>query len=186
MAGSRTGGVTFELEAASKRNLDKQLGKLKKQAPKTVFKGLVQFLFDIKTLAQLKLKRDGHIITSRLRNSLFVKTLNQIYAKRGGNKDNYSAEGKTYKSDLDVKLKEGEAAIGTNVEYAGAIEFGYGPHIIEAKNKKVLGTPKVGFFGKKVNHPGFKGDSFLYWALKHADIEKRGREIGKELLNDIK
>ena len=50
---------------------------------------------------------------------------------------------------------------------------------------EVLGTVKKGFFGKKVNHPGFAGDSYLYWALKNVDTEKRGREVAKELLNGI-
>ena len=184
MAVSRTGGATIEITKQSKDNFEKQMRKLMKLAPESAYKGLVTLLFDIKTLAQQKLKADGHIITSRLRNSLYVKSLR--YANRPDNSQSYTAEGKTYKSDFQIDLKDKEGAIGTNVEYGPAIEFGYGPHIIKVKNAKVLGTPKKGFFGKQVNHPGFAGDSFLYWALKNVDVDKRGREIAKEILDGIK
>ena len=185
MAASKGGGATIELQQQSKANFDKQMKKLLQMAPESAFKMLVTLLFDIKTLAQQKLKSDGHIVTSRLRNSFYIKTLGQKFAKRADNSESYTAEGKTYKSDFQVDLKEYEGAVGTNVEYAPAIEFGYGAHIIEVKNAKVLGTVKKGFFGKKVNHPGFAGDSYLYWALKNVDTEKRGREVAKELLNGI-
>lgn len=178
-------GATIQLQQASKENFDKQMKKLSKVAPETAFKGLVEMLFDIKELAQNKLKADKHIVTSRLRNSLFVKTLGQKYAKKANNTQSYTAQGKVYKSDFQVQLKKHEGAIGTNVEYAPAIEFGYAPHIIKVKNFPVLGNKKVGFFGKSVNHPGFKGDSFLYWALKNVDIDRRARDISKELLNTI-
>ena len=179
-------GATIQLQKESKANFDKQLKKLNKLAPETAFKGLVRMLFDIKTLAQLKLKSDGHIKTSRLRNSLYVKTLGQKNANVPDNSKSYVAEGKSYNSEFQVTLKENEGAIGTNVEYAPAIEFGYGPHTIEAKNAKSLGTVKTGFFGKRVQHPGFAGDSFMWWALKNVNTEKRGREVAKELLNGIK
>ncbi|PNX45903.1 MAG: hypothetical protein BV456_13010 [Thermoplasmata archaeon M8B2D] len=185
MAGSKGGGATIELQKQSFDNFKKQMNKLEKMAPEKAFKGLVTLLFDIKTLAQQKLKSDRHIKTSRLRNSLYVKTLGQKFANRSNNKDSFSADGKSYSSDFQVNLKENEGAIGTNVEYGPAIEFGYGAHTIEAKNFPVLGNKKVGFFGKKVNHPGFAGDSFLYWALKNVDTDKRGREVAKEILNGI-
>jgi len=72
--------------------------------------------------------------------------------------------------------------VGTNVEYAAAIEFGSRPHVIEAKNKKVLSNGKK-FFGKRVNHPGWSGDSFLYWAMKNVDVEK---SVAEDMQNDLK
>ena len=52
------------------------------------------------------------------------------------------------------------AEISTNVEYAAFVEYGTGPHIIEAKNAKVL-TDGVNFFGKRVMHPGTKAQPFM-------------------------
>src|ERR1035441_9399261 len=40
-------------------------------------------------------------------------------------------------------------------EYAPYVEFGTGPHVIEAKNARVLANAKTGqFFGRRVNHTG--------------------------------
>lgn len=187
MAGSKNGGVTFELTEQSKRNLEVQMVKLKKLAPETAKKGMFKLLFDIKALAQNKLKSDSHIVTSRLRNSIYVQAGDQQYQKVPDNSETYSdTAGKSYSRKLDVALTDNEGAVGTNVEYACAIEYGYGPHTIEVKNAKVLGTPKKGFFGKKVQHPGFKGDSFLWWALKNVDLNRRWREVSDELLNGLK
>lgn len=49
-----------------------------------------------------------------------------------------------------------ESAIGTNVEYAGAHEFGSRPHRIAARNAKMLRFSGRGgiVFRKFVNHPG--------------------------------
>ena len=217
MAGSRSGGFTLEFQKQSYLNLNKQMEKLSKIAPEKAFKMLVQLLFDIKFLAQQKLKSDRHIDTSRLRNSIYVKTLGQKFAKKSNNSETYTVKGKSYSSDFNIALTDKEGAVGTNVEYADAIEFGYPPHIIEAKDGGVLSwlpktEGKVQFtnannktttrkyykdrsgqftlkrdriFAKRVRHPGFAGDSFLYWALKNVDVDKRAREISKELLNTI-
>lgn len=188
MATSKGGGCTIELTEQSKKNIDLQMAKLKNLAPKLAFDGMIKILFDIKGLAQMKLKSDRHIKTSRLRNSIYVQTLKG--ANIGDNKANYSDdEGKTYKSELNVNLTDKEGAVGTNVEYAGAIEYGYGAHTITAKNPKGLMKKEKGkwtFFGKSVKHPGFKGDSFLYWAMKNVDLDKRWREVSSNLLNGLK
>jgi len=100
------------------------------------------------------------------------------------NERSYSAEGKSYNADLrTVNLKEGEGAVGTNVEYAAAVELGSRPHTIVAKNFKSLGTKKAGFFGKKVNHPGYAGDSYLYRALKNVDVTK---SVAEDMRNSLK
>ena len=175
MAGSKGGGVTIELTQQSKKN------NLKKLAPEAARKGMFKLLFDIKALAQNKLKSDGHIVSSRLRNSIYVQSTKP--QNFGDNNETYQDEtGKSYSSRLDVDLTDNEGAVGSNVEYAGAIEYGYDAHVITAKNFPVLGNKKVGFFGKSVQHPGFKGDSFLYWALKNVDMNRRWREVSAELL----
>lgn len=190
MAGSKNGGVTFELTEQSKKNLEVQMAKLKKLAPETAKKGMFKLLDDIKSLAQNKLRSDSHIKTSRLRNSIFIQSTAANRRLVEDNSETYSDDtGKSYSRKLDVALTDNEGAVGTNVEYAGAIEFGYGPHTIEAKNAPQLMTKKGGnwmFFGKRVQHPGFKGDSFLYWALKNVDFNKRWRDVSAELLNGLK
>ena len=53
------------------------------------------------------------------------------------------------------------AEVSFNVYYAIFVEKGTRPHVIRAKNKKVLGNKKVGFFGKQVNHPGSRAKPYL-------------------------
>lgn len=219
MAGSKSGGSTLSFQRESYLNFQKQMEKLEKLGPEKGYKMLVQVLFDIKVLAQQKLKSDKHILYSRLRNSIYVKTPGQKHANRSGNSSTYSDnEGKTYDSDFYVTLTNLEGAVGTNVEYGPAIEFGYPPHTIEAKEGKFLSwIPKAAgeawfefknksslrkyykdrkgkftlkkqdrVYAKKVQHPGFAGDSFLTWALRHVDVEKRGRETAKEILDGVR
>lgn len=155
MADNRWGGTSIELTKQSKHNFDVQMNKLGTVAPEKAFKMIVTLLLDIKTLAQQKLKFNRHIKTSRLRNSLYVKTIGQKYANLPDNSISYKdKDNKSYSSDFDVDLEKYEGSVGTNVDYASKIEYLY--------------------------------DSFLYWAMKNVNIEKRGRETAKELLNGIK
>ena len=217
MAGSKSGGFTLEFQKSSYENLNKQMDNLKKVVPESAYKMVVKLLFDIKYLAQNKLRSDKHIITSRLRNSIYVQTPGQKYANRGDNAENYTdKKGKSYSRTLDVELTGMEGAVGSNVEYANAIEFGYPAQTIMAKpggfltwmpeeegeawftGKKMSSLKKYyktksgentferkRIFVKSIKHPGFAGDSFLYWAMKHVDVNKRARELSKELLPDI-
>ena len=55
----------------------------------------------------------------------------------------------------------------SNADHSAAVENGTKPHIIRAKNKKVLANVNTGqFFGKKVRHPGTSPQPFLMPALK--------------------
>lgn len=48
------------------------------------------------------------------------------------------------------------------VKYAIYVHEGTAPHVIEAKNKKVLANVKTGqVFGKRVNHPGTRPNRFM-------------------------
>lgn len=179
------GGATIELMADSRDNFDRQIDKLSERSLEAAMKGFVKLMTNAKTLAQQKLKADGHIVTSRLRNSIYIKTGTKQTIP--GNKQTYSdGQGRSFNADFDVELTRTEVAIGTNVEYAAAIELGARPHTITSKNGKSLGTPKSGFFGKTVNHPGFSGDSYLYWGVKNTNPDQMGREIAKTLLKGIK
>ena len=149
-------GATLSLEKAGYNNLLKNIKKVQNNSNMSAMKGLMKFLFQIKLLAQQKLKSDGHIITSRLRNSIYVQTPNQQYASQSNNSPSYSDDkGGTFDAEMKgIGLQSNEGAVGTNVNYANKIEFDY--------------------------------DSFLYWGMKHADVDKIGRDIAKELLNGIK
>ncbi len=175
-------GVSIEIDKASLNNLNKQFAALCTTIDKAAPRDIEKVLYKMKTEAQLRLTGRGHIVTSRLRNSIYVQM--HGFDNFPDNSKSYSANGKSYSSELKtVRLKENEGAVGTNVEYAAGIEFGFRPHVIEAKNAKVLGTPKTGFFGKRVNHPGYKGDSYLYWALKNVDVTK---SVADDMRNSLK
>lgn len=110
-------GASITLDQASKAHLDKQFKLLKEAGPRSVYSALMKIAYKIKAEAQLRLKGRKHIVTSRLRNSLFVKTdkiSNESYS------DN---RGVFFVAELpSVKLDKYEVAIGTNVEYAEKIE----------------------------------------------------------------
>lgn len=174
--------VQLNIDPRTLKHLSDQMDILQNNMGKSFYEALIKVAFKIKSEAQLRLTGRGHIKTSRLKNSLFVKASKPL--SRPDNPLTYSDNnGHSYKSDLStVQLKENELAVGTNVEYAAAVELGSRPHIIEAKNKKVLSDGKR-IFGKRVNHPGYSGDSFLYWAMKNVNIEK---SVGEDMQNDLK
>lgn len=113
--------------------LNKRLDIIKAQYPEKAMDMVVKLLYDIKLLAQQKLKVDEHIDTSRLRNSLFVKS------KRQGDTSSYSdREGRLFSRDLDVQLSDMEGAVGTDVDYAAKIEYQYDSYLYwGAKNVDV-------------------------------------------------
>lgn len=60
--------------------------------------------------------------------------------------------------------------VGTNVNYAAAVEYGTAPHVIKPKNKKALFWPGARHPVGKVNHPGTKATPFMRPAVEMADI----------------
>lgn len=115
--------VQISLDPISHKKLDKRFRILEKAYPEETFRAVVAILFDIKRLAQVKIKRDGHIVTSRLRNSIFVKTIRQKFANRQSNKRIYSdAIGNSFDGNININLKDFEGAVGTNVIYGQKIE----------------------------------------------------------------
>ncbi len=53
-------------------------------------------------------------------------------------------------------------SIGPTVIYAKFVEYGTQPHVIIAKNAKVLANRKTGqIFGKVVHHPGSRANPFM-------------------------
>lgn len=58
------------------------------------------------------------------------------------------------------------ALVGSDLDYAAAVELGSGPHIITAKTKKVLANVETGqVFGRTVRHPGTRAQPYLRPAL---------------------
>jgi len=117
-------GVNIEIDKASLMNLEKQFNALgttiKEAVPKAIFKVLMK----IKTEAQLRLTGRGHIVTSRLKNSMHVK-MNKL-DNVPDNKLTYSDNKKrNYSSDLSTVniSSDFEGAVGTNVEYAEKVEL---------------------------------------------------------------
>jgi len=57
---------------------------------------------------------------------------------------------------------------GKKVNYAAFVLFGSRPHTITPKHKKVLRSNSINdfVFDKKIHHPGYKGDDFLYKGVK--------------------
>lgn len=153
--------VQLEIEQEGLLNIQKQLSILREGAPRSAYSALKKVAFKIKSEAQNRLKGMGHIVTSRLRNSIHVQGEG---ANIGDNLDSYSDQnGKSYSSILlTANTKKGEIAVGSNVEYASSIELGSRKHDI----------PNAFGKGIKVEHPGYKGDSFLYWSFKNVDILK--------------
>lgn len=132
-------------------NLNKQLDIIRKNHAEKAFKFIVTLCADIKYLAQQRLKDRKHIVTSRLRGSIYVKTLNQKGTESlQDNGLSYSdLNGKLWSRELQtVTVKENEAAVGTGVEYAEKIEL---------------------------------MDSYLYWGAKNVDITKNVDKVYKEL-----
>jgi hypothetical protein len=118
-------GISIEIDKASLANLERQFSLLgttiDKASPKAIFKVLMK----IRSYAMLRLTGRGHVVTSRLKNSIYVETgdprinteLPKTYTDESEPPKSYNAELKT------VRLKENEGAVGTNVEYGGKIEF---------------------------------------------------------------
>ncbi|KRV48785.1 hypothetical protein AQ490_23220 [Wenjunlia vitaminophila] len=57
-------------------------------------------------------------------------------------------------------------SVGTNVNYAAAVEYGVAPHVIVPTTKKALYWPGAAHPVAKVNHPGSPGRPFMRPALE--------------------
>ena len=145
----------MKVDPISFKRLNKRFKLMGKAYPEETFRAIVKILFDIKLIAQKKIKADKHIVSSRLRNSIYVKTLKQKFAKKSTNSKVYSYPGGIDKQgrkvpggsasrDLSVPLDGQSGAVGTNVLYGNKIE---------------------------------QLDSFLEHAVKTVDVNKRFQEI---------
>ena len=91
------------------------------------------------------------------------------------------------KSDLShiLKISIGEQCYP--LYFSCMRDHNYYVYILTNKNKKVLYNFRTKqFFGREVNHPGFAGDSYLYWATKNAgkNIKQYFEEVVKRRANN--
>jgi len=99
-------------------------------------------------------------------------------------RDNVAKHSKTGKMEhnlrSDISCKNGNAVIGVDdagmmvdwkgkkINYGMFVHFGTKPHKIFPKRALRWGDGGKFHFAKVVNHPGYKGDPFLYTALEEA------------------
>ncbi|MGJ5895149.1 HK97 gp10 family phage protein [Streptomyces niveiscabiei] len=71
--------------------------------------------------------------------------------------------------------------VGTNVNYAAAVEYGTAPHVIKPRNKKALFWPGAAHPVAQVNHPGTRPQPFLRPAIELTPIFWRAHasQIGR-------
>jgi hypothetical protein len=109
--------LSITLDKASLDHLDQQFKILKEAGPRSVYSAVLKVAYKIASDAKLRLRGKNHIVTSRLRNSLFVKT------KDKASEGYQDKDGKSFVAELpSVSVTVNEVAIGTNVEYAEKIE----------------------------------------------------------------
>jgi len=67
------------------------------------------------------------------------------------------------RQSIQVRLSGQEITVGPDTPYAGYVEFGTKPHVIEAKNGKSLAFTMGGrtVLVKKVNHPGTRAQPYV-------------------------
>lgn len=147
--------VSVTLDEKSYDKTIKALDRFGRDAKKTIKDVVNATALAIETDAKRKLKEDGHISLHGGRLIASVHAEKTPYESRG-------------QDSLNTDFGELEAIAGTNVVYAPHIEFGTKPHVIVPKNKKTLAFQIGGtwIFTKKVNHPGFKGSSFMRYAAE--------------------
>jgi hypothetical protein len=173
--------VEFSIDQTSLDNLKRQIEEFKKRTGHSAYTGLCAAALQLRNDAMLRLRERKHIITSRLRNSIYIKVSKQDKSvSLPDNGLSYSDDtGATYNRDLKtVTLDAGSIAVGTNVEYAGAIEFGHGPIAINSP----VNMKKIGWRYLKTI-PAKGGDSFLYWAFKNINVNQSVAEKMKEDLS---
>jgi hypothetical protein len=155
--------VSVEIDSVSYDNLQRDLKQYGIKAKKAINDAVKYTALYVQKIAKQRLHGgEGsarHIQTARLVTSIHAEMSDfNSFQGTGASKE---GDGK-----LSANPGELESIVGTNVDYAPAIEFGTKPHVIEPKNAKALHF-KIGgvdIFAKKVNHPGFKGESFLRFA----------------------
>lgn len=161
--------MSGQIEIEGLKDVEKSLTDIGKNVSENGIQSILKIGYKIKVLAQTRIKDKEHIVTSRLRNSIFVQAKDKSLATSlPENDENYSwTEGqKKYGKQISkgkagrgkrtlesVVLTNDEIAVGTNVDYGSKIE---------------------------------RMDSFLYWAAKNININIEQYFLGVEKAKRIK
>lgn len=106
----------MHIDPRSMNQLKRKFNKLPMVTEKVVYKAMIGIGMDLTNQAKLLIK-GLHVITSRLMNSIFLKTKGKSPMDA-----NYSFDGGSGNRDFNAVLTDNEVAYGTNVEYADHIE----------------------------------------------------------------
>lgn len=165
--------ITIELQG--QKEVNSVLRDFEKKSGEALMTAIKLTGLRIESASKTRLRERKHWITGRLASSIHSEVKEGVVGQTltvSRAKHKYSDEkGNSYDGAFNEPLGDLELAVGTNVKYAGAIEHGSSPHIIEAVKAKFLKFTINGttFFRRKVNHPGTEGDSFLRWAAVQND-----------------
>lgn len=161
--------IEVRLDGLSYDGLLKDLAAYGEKSRKAIRTAVVKTCYSTESTAKKRLRgmmgSAKHWITGRLASSVHTE-IEGINNYQSG-KDSMPGDG-----NLDEPIGFLNGVVGTNVDYGPSIEFGSKPHVIKARNAKALAF-KIGglmIFRKSVNHPGFKGESYLRYA---AEVEEK-------------
>lgn len=91
-------------------------------------------------------------------------------AKRAAPVNKQSGGGNLRQSISSRMTGKASAVIESKAKYSAYVDQGTRPHIIRAKNAKVLANRRTGqFFGKVVKHPGIKSQPYFSNAVKSGE-----------------
>lgn len=128
----------------------------------------------------IAMTRELHVAVSRSVNVIErnVKREAPVNKQTGGGSLRQSVKGEM------IGYSRGRVEVG--VKYAMAVEKGTKPHIIRAKNKKVLANKRAKqVFGKVVHHPGTKPNPFFERGVKNSqgDVQKQFTRAVQRVIN---
>lgn len=157
----------------NERKIEASLKGLETLSEKAVNRAVVGAALDIQRAA----KKLAPVDTGRLQNSIAVAEKQQALARNS----DQATEKREARNEINATMTS--AVIGTNLNYAQAVEFGSRPHHIRPKNAEALhfevGGEKV--FATQVQHPGTPARPYMTPAFKI-----RGKELEKRLKRELK
>ena len=131
--------VDIEIDRGSVKRFEKSSKRYGKESAKALLRAIMRTAFAVESDAKRRLQGQlgsaRHWVTGRLASSVHVEAKGENTFE--GVKDSEAKDGK-----LNVSVKELEAVVGTNVEYAQKIEFDYDSFIMFGYNRQAKNLPK--------------------------------------------
>ena len=121
------------IEILNEKEFKQSLRSLLNKAPEKAYDAILETAIEARSAAQEHIRAFDHIVTSRLINSLYIKSKKSV----PNNSATYGWDGGSGNRDFGAVLQENEAAIGTNVIYADKIRKidDYMQHAIDVAEK---------------------------------------------------